>query len=199
MPTRTPSRLERRKAHTRASILESASGLFSRQGFEPTSIQNIAEAAGIGVGTLYGYFASKEDVLAAVIRDSSEAAVSRYRAVISEGMTTTERFMVALDFFAEYIRTHRAILRAATRLREAPAATSETPGFWLYEAFRAQIASGIAKGEFRPVPVDTMARTIVMNYLMALLGFGLWQGHEDDAEVVEELRELVRGALLNSR
>ena len=196
MPTKTPSRLERRKAQTRASILDAASSLFHDQGFEPTSIQQIAEVAGIGVGTLYGYFASKEDVLAAVIRVSSEAAVARYRGVVTEGMTTAQKFMVALDFFADYIRTHRGELRAATRLRGSPAAGAETPGFWIYEAFRAQIAAGVANGEFRAVPVDTMARTVVMNYLMALLGFGLWQGHEDDPEVVEELRELVRRSLL---
>ncbi len=37
--------------------------LFAEQGFETTSISQVAKAAGIGKGTIYEYFSSKEDLI----------------------------------------------------------------------------------------------------------------------------------------
>ncbi|MCA9823169.1 MAG: helix-turn-helix transcriptional regulator, partial [Dehalococcoidia bacterium] len=67
------TRLERRKARTRASILSAAEQLFGSRGYDDTSIAQIAETADTGVGTVYGYFASKAEILQAVLRDHSRA------------------------------------------------------------------------------------------------------------------------------
>jgi AcrR family transcriptional regulator len=195
------SRLERRKARTRAAILGAAEALFRDHGFEPTSMQQIAERATTGVGTLYGYFASKDDVLRAVIRESSDEAVASYLARATDEMSATDRFMLALDVFATYIQAHRPILQAAFRLGGAradppdPARGPETPGWWVFAAFRDLIRVGVEKGEFRDVPVDTVARVIVTNYLLAILGLGLWEGHGDDPNLIGELRALVKTIL----
>lgn len=54
---------ERQKAETRADILEIAEKLFSCQGFEKTSIQQIADRCGMTKGALYHHFDSKEELL----------------------------------------------------------------------------------------------------------------------------------------
>jgi AcrR family transcriptional regulator len=56
---------ERKRVATRRAILESAIGLFSERGFEGPTIEQIAAAAGIGKGTVYNYFATKEEILVA--------------------------------------------------------------------------------------------------------------------------------------
>lgn len=61
-------RNERRKARTRAALLEAARDLFARQGFEHTAIADITETADLGVGSFYNHFESKEDLLAALLR-----------------------------------------------------------------------------------------------------------------------------------
>jgi AcrR family transcriptional regulator len=47
----------------RSQIVEAAVQLFVKQGFHKTTTRQIARAAGISIGSLYEYFASKEDVL----------------------------------------------------------------------------------------------------------------------------------------
>jgi AcrR family transcriptional regulator len=59
-----PDRRARRQTETRARILEAALGLFARQGFSATSVEQITEAADVGKGTFFNYFPSKEHVLA---------------------------------------------------------------------------------------------------------------------------------------
>lgn len=49
-------------------ILDAALALFSRYGLKKTSIEDIAKTAGLGKGTIYLYFRSKEDIFEAVGR-----------------------------------------------------------------------------------------------------------------------------------
>lgn len=57
----------RRKAMTRAKLLAAARRLFASQGFEPTTIRDIAAEADIALGSFYNYFQTKEEVLAALL------------------------------------------------------------------------------------------------------------------------------------
>lgn len=51
---------------TRAAIIESAYALFLQNGYHGTSMRQIAERAGLALGGIYNYFASKEEIFAAV-------------------------------------------------------------------------------------------------------------------------------------
>ena len=60
---------------TRDRILRTAMELFSRQGYQSTSVQNILASAGVNAGSLYHFFPGKQDVLLAVLetyRDNIE-------------------------------------------------------------------------------------------------------------------------------
>lgn len=56
-------RRERKKADTRAALLESARRLFETQGFSHTTVQQITELADVSERTFFRYFQSKEDLL----------------------------------------------------------------------------------------------------------------------------------------
>ena len=54
------------RGNTKQEILETALDLFSRQGYEATSIAQIAEAVGIRKASMYSHFASKQEILDAL-------------------------------------------------------------------------------------------------------------------------------------
>lgn len=57
------SRRERKKQETRQRLLESGWRLFREQGYDDTTVAEIAEAADVAKGTLFNYFPTKESLL----------------------------------------------------------------------------------------------------------------------------------------
>ncbi|WP_310723096.1 TetR family transcriptional regulator [Streptomyces sp. N2A] len=65
-----PSLTERRRQETRQEIAEAAAVLFSEQGYDVTTVEDIASAAGISLRTFYRYCAAKEDALTPLLTSS---------------------------------------------------------------------------------------------------------------------------------
>jgi AcrR family transcriptional regulator len=63
------NRRERKKLVARTHILSTAIGLFSTHGIDSITIDQIAAAADVGKGTIYNYFATKEDIVVAFMAD----------------------------------------------------------------------------------------------------------------------------------
>lgn len=75
-------RRERQKQEREARILRAAESLFVRRGFAATAMHDIAKRAGLAVGTLYNYFASKPQILLAIVeRDTVEGLTAGERVV----------------------------------------------------------------------------------------------------------------------
>jgi AcrR family transcriptional regulator len=65
-PTTRPSR-EEKKAMTRTKLLDAAATVFARKGFAGASLDDVAEEAGLTKGAVYSNFASKDDLIEALL------------------------------------------------------------------------------------------------------------------------------------
>src|SRR5687767_13054092 len=63
MITRMATLRDRKRERTRQAIVDAATELFEKQGYDQTTVAGIAAAADIGTRTFFSYFASKEELL----------------------------------------------------------------------------------------------------------------------------------------
>ena len=83
--TQKPGPRLARKQQTRAALLEAARGLFVERGFERTTIREVAERAGVAVGTVFVHFPDKSALLVATLDEQLEATLTRAWATLPRG------------------------------------------------------------------------------------------------------------------
>ncbi len=118
--SRHKQRREREKENRTRSILDAAEILFAEQGFLKTSVEQIADAAELSVGTVYFYFKNKEALLAALFNES----LLLLRTILSEKFKTAQTPLEGMElagmaFFNEFCAQYTQ--KALILFREAPA------------------------------------------------------------------------------
>jgi AcrR family transcriptional regulator len=81
--TKVKPRRERKKAAGRAHILATAIQLFSQHGLDSVTVDQIADAADIGKGTIYNYFSTKEDIVVAFMVDFETRVQAKVRRLVT--------------------------------------------------------------------------------------------------------------------
>ena len=72
---------ERRRQQTRDVLVEAATEVFARRGYEGASLEEIAETAGFTRGAIYKHFAGKEELFFAVTDGANERVIEAFRAI----------------------------------------------------------------------------------------------------------------------
>jgi AcrR family transcriptional regulator len=193
---KTDALIERR----RSQIADAATKLFARSGFHNTTMQTVAEVAGISVGNIYNYFADKNDLLYFIICRILDAYNQEIPAAARRGLTPLERFKSGILAYARVIdRNKTAALLGyrdsyslrGVRLKEIMRREVETNNL-----ISELIKDCVADGTFRQVGVAMFTyQIVVFVHSWALEAWRLPRGITIDAFVDEGLRLILRGAL----
>jgi AcrR family transcriptional regulator len=100
---------------TRARILDSALDLFRRDGFDQTTMREIAAEAGVSLGNAYYYFASKEALVMAFYERASEEMAPAIEEALAGAKGLEKRLNVILAVKFQYFGPNRTFLGALMR------------------------------------------------------------------------------------
>jgi AcrR family transcriptional regulator len=105
---------ERKKARTRASLREHALRLFREQGYQATTVEQIAAAAEVSPSTFFRYFPTKEDL---VLQDDMDTRMIAALEQQPPGLGPVAAVRAAVrQVFASYTGTDMDVIRETTRL-----------------------------------------------------------------------------------
>jgi len=90
----------------RRRIIAAAIQVFARDGLSNGKIATIAEKAGIGKGTVYEYFKSKEDIFLAVFEDFFTRLISGYKKLTAAPMDPVQKIGMVFDYTYDYLDEH---------------------------------------------------------------------------------------------
>lgn len=91
----------------KAEILDAALTLFVKKGFNRTSIQDIADAAGITKGGLYHYLKSKEEILFLLHERFISDGLPKLKLIEEESLPTEEKLVKLLKTHLEIIKDYK--------------------------------------------------------------------------------------------
>jgi TetR/AcrR family fatty acid metabolism transcriptional regulator len=185
--TKTPDPIQELVAAARRKqILDAATQVFAEKGFHRATIKDIARVAGIGDGTIYTYFASKDEVLLAVLDRLNETTERKQQFVLGD-----EQDLKA--FFRAYLQQRMALLWPNAEVFRAVLPELLVNGELRKRYYEQVLAPTIAVGEqFSqaqseqlqiniPLTVRAIAGTLLGLLLLQLLG---------DQEIAEQWEEL---------
>ena len=183
------------KEERKLEIALVALDLFAEKGFEATSISQVAQAAGIGKGTIYEYFTSKEDLISSAFMawmenmmgpeledvlmnvKNAEERLRRSVQLIMEAFVSDERTIkITINFF-------QILLQGTLSQKQ----TFHNVFSVMWKMFSDAILEGVAQGIFRP-EIAPEAQTITMNLFAYLDGIAFhYQVNKNDIDMAKQV------------
>jgi len=171
---------KRQKPDKKQLIIEAAAEVFARKGFSGTVMADIASRAGIGKGTIYEYFSSKDDLFFSVFEWVAEQSASAARVGISALTGSVSHRLIRMnDSIMNYFKEMEDFFSLVMEFWSASASSQMRDRFKeafrnSYQGLRQIVASlvrdGINYGEFRPdVDPEAIAAALVGTWDALLL------------------------------
>jgi AcrR family transcriptional regulator len=144
----------------RERILEVARQAFSRSGAN-ASLDDIAKKAGVGPGTLYRHFPTREELLVAVYRSEMEKLAAAEQK-FAEELPPIEALRAWLLLFVDYLAKKQLIAPALHALLGDPKKVFEASYPRIWEVIRALVKRAVESGDIRKDldPIDLLRALI---------------------------------------
>lgn len=187
--------LSPRGIETRTKLLEAAEQVFGALGYHDASIVKVTEAAGVGQGTFYLYFASKKDVFDELIRDMNRRVRHAMKEASSRGTTRLEAELLGFGAYFRFTMDHPAIYRI---IRQAEFVSPEMLEFHyekLAEGYVEGLRESIARGEVGDIEPEVTAWALMAAGEMLGMRYILWGNGSVPEHVEHELARIIRCVL----
>ena len=170
----------------RRQILDAAVRTFAEKGYHSTRVGDIAEEAGVAYGLVYHYFASKEDVLETIFRDTWTELLAAIRDVEESELPAAEQLRQVSAILLRSWRRQPDLVRVLVReVARSPGVQQRVDEIGaVFDALERIVVRGQRGGEFREDLDPRLASWIVYGAIEEILtGWVLGQLPDGDEEV----------------
>ena len=185
---------EQKKKATKAAIMKAAINLFGERGYESTSVSALAKAAGVGKGTIYSYFASKNEILLAFCEEELDFIHSEIREKLDPDAPLAEKMLLVLMSDFRFVTRNkefgRTLIRELTFPKEITIEKSRLIEERFLNLFVSIFKEAQEKGQLRrDIELIVTGGHFYALYLMALSAW--YSGRLHSEEDVRESLELM--------
>ena len=170
MPTKKRSRLS--AAERREQLISVAQQLFADHGVQPTTVEDIAPAAGITKPLIYEHFGGKEGLYAVVVDRAVRDLLDQLTGSLSSGGSSRERLERGTVALLAYIEEHPAAFRVL--LRDCPASRGSGSAASVMSTVAGHVEETLGE-VFKRNDLDVDGVPIYAQMLVGMIGFtGEW-------------------------
>jgi AcrR family transcriptional regulator len=183
-PTSRTLRADAQLNHDR--LLDAAARAFSRPGAD-TSLKAIAQDAGVGIGTLYRRFPTRDDLIEATYRNETARLCECAPALLAE-FSPHDAMRLWMETFVDYMLTKNGMADALPAILASQEGLRAHSRELLKDAIQTLLDACVEDGSLRDgVPANDV--------MMALGGITLIAGHENQRELASRLIDVLLAGL----
>jgi AcrR family transcriptional regulator len=187
--------LSPRGLETRAKLLESAEQVFGDVGYVDASIVKITEAAGVGQGTFYLSFASKQEIFDELIRDLNRRVRYAMKEASTRGETRLEAELLGFGAYFRFTAEHPALYRMIRQAEFVSPQMLEDHYEKLAAGYVEGLRESMARGEIGDIDPEVTAWALMAAGEMLGMRYILWGDGSVPEHVEGELARIIRSVL----
>jgi len=183
------------KEATRNRVIVAARDLFDAQGYQGTTIREIAKQAGVSVGSVFTTFASKGEILSQVMQDRLDGLYEELDRVMPHLRgSTADRlctmFSIHFSFEAQRMKLFLAHIAAAYDWTLPAAATPFGKTQRLQDIIRECLVKGVVEGDVDPAVDHQEIIDLLMSAYAWTYRLAVWDGAGADTLTVVMDRQI---------
>ncbi|MGE0533093.1 MAG: TetR/AcrR family transcriptional regulator [Hyphomonadaceae bacterium] len=181
-----------RGRRTLRRLLDAAAEEFGARGYHETAISHITQRAGLGLGTFYVYFKSKEEVFKAVVADMGAMTRHALSDAVRHAKDRLDAERLGIEAYIQFVRAHKGLYRIVMEAQfVAPEAYRDYYRVFS-TAYRQQMSEAAARGEVRTAGDDEVVVWALMGASTFVgLRYGVWEEDADVAGVAAAAADLM--------
>lgn len=189
-------RREERSAQIRADLLAAAERLLAQKGVDRATISDITSEAGLGFGTFYNYFSSKEELYQELVLAGLAMLVERIDDRCAATGDHVERLRVLGEEAADFAAMHSDLFLLLTTNPDVHQAAHEgVEG--LSRCLERWLQAGFEGGAFQPVDLKVTVKAIIGMYAFVLRPIA--KDATRHPEIKATLIRLIQGAVIGAK
>ena len=180
---------------TRQKLMDAAEQEFGEKGFHAASISSITSRAGVGQGTFYLYFPSKEDALRELVQHMGHALRRSLAEAIEGAADRLEVERRGFDAFVRFSLQHRNLYRVVMESQFVDESVYREYYQALADGYRAGLEHAASRGEIRPGSSSERAWALMGIAHFLGLRYAIWENREPPDDAKDQVFDFIQHGL----
>jgi AcrR family transcriptional regulator len=180
---------------TQAKLLVAAEAEFGERGFHEGSIVEITRRAGVGLGTFYVYFESKEAIFRALVNHMGHETRAHIAHKVEHAPDRLSAEKAGMRAFFEFARTHRNLYKIVMESQFVAEDSYRAYYDTFAGGYRRNLQSAVDRGEIRAGDADVRAWSLIGLSVFLGMRYAIWDETSDLEPIVEGAFDLIERGL----
>lgn len=180
---------------TRRKLMSAAEAEFGAKGFHIASVSSITTRAGVGQGTFYLYFRTKEEIFVTLVKEIGRSLRKHMRDAVAGSGDRLEAERLAYEAFFDFASKHPGLYRIVQESQFVDPSVYRDYYERIATGYSEDLKTAAARGEIRPGDADVRAWALMGIGHFLGLRYCIWKGTPPDAETVDSMMDLVSNGL----
>ena len=184
-----------RGRRTLRKLLDAAGEEFGARGYHDTAISHITQSAGVGLGTFYVYFKSKEEVFKALVADMGARTRHALSESVKDAPNRLEAERLGILAYLQFVREHKSLYRVVMEAQFVAPDAYRAYYRTFSDAYRQQLSQAAKRGEISEGDDDVRVWALMGASTFLGLKYGVWDDSADVNAVSEAAADLMINGL----